>query len=33
MAKRERLSNVDATRHSEKTLKGMITPKEEIANS
>jgi hypothetical protein len=30
MAKREHLSNVNATSHSEKTLKGMITPKEEI---
>jgi hypothetical protein len=30
MAKRERSSNRDATCHSDKTLEGMITPKEGI---
>jgi hypothetical protein len=30
MAKREHLSNVDATSHSDKTLEGMITPKGKI---
>jgi hypothetical protein len=30
MTKREHLSNKDATCYSDKTLKGVITPKEEI---